>query len=84
MKKGKDVKYSTLSKGDKMECPYLETGFDARFDEVVVCGASITLTAPDADERRTYCDTEEHYRCPMLLSRVLRNRRRIGNGRVAA
>jgi len=27
---------------------------------------------PSVSEFTTYCDTEEHYRCPILLARVLR------------
>lgn len=27
---------------------------------------------PSVTEFTTYCDTEEHYRCPLLLARVLR------------
>ncbi|MBI1912033.1 MAG: hypothetical protein HYS21_08520 [Deltaproteobacteria bacterium] len=50
-----------------MECPYLEGGNKASY-----CNASFTLMVPSMDEKTTYCDTEEHYRCPMLLSHVLR------------
>lgn len=48
------------------ECPYLERGDPA------VCGASITMMAPTVEEEESWCGTEDHYRCPMLLSHVLR------------
>ncbi|HBG46552.1 MAG TPA: hypothetical protein DDW94_06120 [Deltaproteobacteria bacterium] len=48
------------------ECPYLEKGNKA------VCAASISLLAPTVEDEESYCLTEEHYRCPMLLSHVLR------------
>ncbi|MBI2412084.1 MAG: hypothetical protein HYV24_02610 [Deltaproteobacteria bacterium] len=50
-----------------MNCPYLEKG------KVEMCAASITLLAPSVEETEEYCSTEEHYRCPMLLSHVLRS-----------
>lgn len=49
------------------ECPYIETR-----PEDPVCGASVTSMVPSVTEFTTYCDTEEHYRCPLLLARVLR------------
>lgn len=49
------------------ECPYIE----AR-PEDLVCGASVASMVPSIVEFTTYCDTEEHYRCPILLARVLR------------
>lgn len=49
------------------ECPYLETR-----PKESVCGASVTSMVPSVSEFTTYCDTEEHYRCPILLARVLR------------
>jgi|GEM_PF-1445706 hypothetical protein len=49
------------------ECPYIETR-----PEDLVCGASVTSMVPSITEFTTYCDTEEHYRCPILLARVLR------------
>lgn len=50
-----------------MECPYLEPGRVARF-----CNASISLMIPSVEESSCYCTTEEHYRCPMLVSHILR------------
>ena len=47
------------------ECPYLE-----KKELKSICGASITAFTP-ADES-DYCSTEEHYRCPMLISHMLR------------
>jgi hypothetical protein len=38
----------------------------------MVCGASVTNMTPCASELATYCATEDHYRCPILLARVLR------------
>lgn len=49
------------------ECPYIETR-----PQKPVCGASMTSMVPSVLELTTYCDTEEHYRCPILLARVLR------------
>lgn len=54
-----------------MDCPYLTTGqrkeMTGRF-----CGASLTRLLPGAEEVASWCSTEDHYRCPMLLSHVLR------------
>lgn len=50
-----------------MECPYLEN-----HAAEAICGASVGLVAPDQDDKTAYCSTEEHYRCPMLLGRILR------------
>lgn len=50
-----------------MECPFLEKG------RVAMCGASITMMAPSVEEEETWCNTEDHYRCPMLLSHILRS-----------
>lgn len=50
-----------------MECPYLEPGQAARF-----CSASVSLMIPSIEESMSYCTTEEHYRCPMLVSHILR------------
>jgi hypothetical protein len=49
------------------ECPYIETR-----PEDLVCGASVTSMVPSVLDLTTYCDTEEHYRCPILLAKVLR------------
>lgn len=48
-----------------MKCPYLEAGRH-------ICNASLTHMAPGVFEVNTYCTTEEHYRCPMLLAYILR------------
>ncbi len=50
----------------EMECPYHEKGRTA------LCGASITQMSTSAEDEESFCATEEHYRCPMLLSHVLR------------
>lgn len=50
-----------------MGCPYLESGSRAEF-----CAASVTLLVPSVEERKDYCVNEDHYRCPLLLARVLR------------
>lgn len=48
----------------EMECPYIcKKG---------VCGASVTGMSPSSFELNIYCHTEEHYRCPILLARTLR------------
>lgn len=54
-----------------MECPYLENHKVASN-----CAASIGLMTPSADDMAVYCATEEHYRCPMLLGRILRSQTR--------
>lgn len=54
-----------------MDCPYLESNVN------MVCRASVTNLTPTAEERVSYCTTEEHYRCPMLLAHILR-----GSGQV--
>lgn len=38
-----------------------------------MCGASITMMVPSIEEEKTWCSTEDHYRCPMLLGHVLRS-----------
>lgn len=48
-------------------CPYMESR-----PQDLVCGASVTSMVPSISEFTTYCDSEEHYRCPILLARVLR------------
>lgn len=50
-----------------MDCPYLETGRKSR-----LCSAASSLMAPSIEDADTYCTTEEHYRCPMLLGHLLR------------
>ncbi len=52
------------------ECPYLKP---CAAD--YVCGASITNMVPSLFEFTIYCNTEEHYRCPILLARTLREGR---------
>ncbi|MCC6502505.1 MAG: hypothetical protein IT362_05140 [Deltaproteobacteria bacterium] len=49
------------------ECPYIETR-----PEDFICGASVTSMVPSVSEFTTYCGSEDHYRCPILLARVLR------------
>ena len=50
-----------------MECIYLE-----RCGKTGICNASLSLMVPIIFERRVYCDTEEHYRCPILIAHTLR------------
>ncbi|GMR04722.1 MAG: hypothetical protein BMS9Abin23_0627 [Thermodesulfobacteriota bacterium] len=50
-----------------MECPYLGGVKTFR-----VCNASITLMQPGEADRMTYCKTGEFYRCPTMLSHLLR------------
>ena len=40
--------------------------------EDIVCKASITKMRPSVFELNIYCTTEEHYRCPILVARTLR------------
>ena len=49
------------------ECPYVETRHKS-----FICGASISKMEPGVSEFATYCGTEDHDRCPILLARVLR------------
>jgi len=58
-----------------MECPYFE-----RDEGKSICGASVTQMTPEEGDPATYCTTEEHYRCPMLLAHVLRGGRKAGAG----
>ncbi len=63
------------------ECPYLRPGQKGG----CVCAASITNMAPSSIELKLYCTTEDHYRCPILLSRTLREgARRAARLRAAA
>lgn len=55
-----------------MGCPYLESGSRTEF-----CAASVTLLVPGAEVRKEYCVNEDHYRCPLLLARVLRGCARV-------
>lgn len=50
-----------------MDCIYLESG-----KRKSICTASITMMEPSAYETTAYCQTEEHYRCPILLAHTLR------------
>ena len=38
-----------------------------------VCEASVTKMVPSLFEHNIYCTTGEHYRCPLLLARSLRD-----------
>lgn len=49
------------------KCPYLGSKEDS------VCKASMTKMVPSLFEYNIYCTTEEHYRCPLLLARTLRD-----------
>lgn len=48
------------------ECPYIGTGPDE------ACGASVANMAPAGLDFELYCSSEDHYRCPIGLARVLR------------
>lgn len=50
------------------ECPYIESR-----PKDPVCGASTTKMVPGVDEFTSYCASEEHYRCAILLAKVLRD-----------
>ena len=50
-----------------MECRYLE-----KCGKNAVCTASLSKIIPGVLERMAYCDTEEHYRCPILIAHTLR------------
>ncbi|MBI5236985.1 MAG: hypothetical protein HY887_00990 [Deltaproteobacteria bacterium] len=54
------------------KCPYLKSEEDS------VCKASFTNMVPSIFEFNIYCTTEEHYRCPILLARTLRDGYREG------
>jgi len=56
------------------ECPYLRLVDKGD----CVCTASLTNMIPSPIELRLYCTTEDHYRCPILLSRTLREGARRG------
>lgn len=43
-----------------------------------VCKASVTGMSPSIFELNIYCSTAEHYRCPLLLARTLRDGYREG------
>jgi hypothetical protein len=47
-------------------CPYHD-GSD-------ICDASIGQLIPSANERITYCNTENYDNCPIFLAKVLRKR----------
>ena len=49
------------------ECRYLGPGPNS------VCTASVTKMVPSLFEHNIYCTTEEHYRCPLLLARSMRD-----------
>ena len=50
-----------------MGCQYLEVGKNSS-----ICTASMALMVPSVYEVELYCTTEEHYRCPILLSYLKR------------
>jgi len=54
-----------------MDCPYLSSG-KTKEVKAQFCGASFTRMAPGVEEVASWCSSEDHYRCPMLLSHVLR------------
>lgn len=50
------------------KCPYLRS-----VKKDFTCGASVTNMTPSIFEINIYCTSEEHYRCPILLARELRD-----------
>lgn len=48
-------------------CQYLGRGAGG------VCEASITKMVPSLFEHNIYCTTKEHYRCPLLIARSMRD-----------
>lgn len=54
------------------KCEYLKP------EDNFVCKASKTNMIPSIFEFNIYCTTEEHYRCPLLLARTLRDGYREG------
>ncbi len=61
------------------KCKYLD---NARQDPV--CRASMTSMSPSIFELNIYCLTAEHFRCPLLLARSLRDGYREGVVRAGA
>ena len=55
------------------KCKYLDEA-----PEDSVCKASMTHMSPSIFELNIYCSTAEHYRCPILLARTLRDGYREG------
>lgn len=49
-------------------CPYLGEGGDG-----LLCAASMTKMTPSLFEQSIYCSTGEHFRCPLLIARTLRD-----------
>lgn len=65
--------------GMDKNCKYLD---EAQQDSV--CKASVTGMSPSIFELHIYCSTAEHYRCPLLLARTLRDGCREGVVRAGA
>jgi len=51
---------------DKSGCPFLSTVQDAR-----ICTTTTRRAHPTALQMTNYCTTEDHYRCPLILVKVL-------------
>lgn len=62
------------------ECPYLKLGEKGD----CVCTASLTNMVPSPVELKLYCTTDDHFRCPILLSRTLREGAKRGARQRAA
>lgn len=63
---GSDIKRRDGSMDKK--CRYLD-----KAPQDPVCKASMTSLSPSIFELNIYCSTPEHYRCPLLLARSLRD-----------
>ncbi|GAB4421127.1 MAG: hypothetical protein OHK0032_16900 [Thermodesulfovibrionales bacterium] len=55
-----------IRKDHESRCPYC--------DRSDMCTASIGFMLPTANEKATYCDTEDYDNCPIFLAKVLRRR----------
>lgn len=49
-------------------CPYLRAETDRH-----VCGASLSGMSPAFSDLKSYCSTEDHYLCPILVAHALRD-----------
>lgn len=59
--------------GMDKKCKYLD-----KAPQDPVCKASMTGMSPSIFELNIYCSTAEHFRCPLLLARTLREGYREG------
>lgn len=51
-----------------------------------ICHASLTGISPSITDMLNYCESEEHYRCPILLAKLMKTefRRKTCNRETAA